>query len=104
MNTISVNVEEEQDQGSGFTAGLMLGMVFGGIAAYMLGNPSGKKSFKEAIEKGQEILEVLEEKVGPVEVVQEIQEAYQDADSPGSFVSNLKKRVFKKNGKKLSSN
>ena len=60
------------------------------------------KNFKEAIEKGQEILEALEEKVGPVEIAHEIQEAYHDSDSPGSFVSNLKKRVFKKNGKKLT--
>jgi hypothetical protein len=103
MNNPSVKVEEEHETGGGFTAGLMMGMVFGGIAAYMLGSPNGKKNFKEAVARGQEILEELEERIGPVEIVHEVQEAYKDSDSPGSFVANLKKRVFKKNGKKLTS-
>jgi hypothetical protein len=100
MNDIKVKIEEEH--GSGFTAGLMMGMVFGGIASYMFGTPNGKKSFKDAIARGQEILETLEERVGTVEIAHEVKEAYQEADSPKSFVANLQKKFFKKNGKKLT--
>ena len=100
MNDINVKIEEEQE-GSGFTSGLILGMVFGGIAAYMFGSPSGKKGFKEAVEKGQEILDVIEEKMGAQEIAHEVKEAFDESDSPKSFVGNLSKKFFKKNGKKM---
>lgn len=100
MNDINVKIEEEHE-GSGFTAGLVMGMVFGGIAAYMLGTPSGKRNFKEAVEKGQEILDVIEEKMGAQEIAHEVKEAFQESDSTKSFVSNLSRKFFKKNGKKI---
>ena len=100
MNDVNLKIEEEKE-GSGFTAGLVMGMVFGGMAAYMFGSPSGKKGFKEAIEKGQEILDALEEKVGPAEIAHEVKQAFQESDSPKSFVGNLQKKFFKKNGKKI---
>ena len=100
MNDISSKIEDEHD-GGGFSAGLVLGMVFGGIAAYMFGTPSGKKNFKEAIEKGQEVLDVIEEKMGAQEIATEVKEAFQESDSAKSFVGNLQKKFFKKNGKKM---
>lgn len=100
MNDINSKIEEEHE-GGGFTAGLVMGMVFGGIAAYMFGSPTGKKSFKEAIEKGQEVLDVIEEKMGAQEIAHEVKEAFQESDSAKSFVGNLSKKFFKKNGKKI---
>lgn len=100
-----MNMQDDSQHHKGFSSGLILGMVLGGIAAYMFAAPDGKKKFKESLEKGEEILALLEEKVGVnrKEVGEHIKEAYEEhvPDEAQSFISGIRKRFFKKNGKKI---
>lgn len=98
-------MQEDSQHPKGFSSGLVLGMVLGGIAAYMFAAPDGKKKFKDALEKGEEILGMLEEKILKKDgVVDQVKEAYEERipEKAQSFVTNLHKKFFKKNGKKMS--
>lgn len=98
----------EKSDGNGFMAGVVMGLFVGGLAGYIYGAPDGKKRAKELMQKGEDLADTLQDKFAEAKTVVEekVAEQMQDESSKpkkkASFTSNLKKRFFKKRGRKLS--
>lgn len=98
----------EKKGGTVFWAGLVVGVLVGAIAQFASNTPEGKKRVKHILAKGENWLEELEGKGKKFDLTPHFDVDMTDdrAEKMKGFVAttanNLKKRFFKKSGKKLS--
>jgi len=95
------------DGGNGFFTGLVIGAIVGGFAAYLLSSEEGKEKAKKLLEKSEGLLDAAEEKAGEVKdaLTEQVRDALTEEDEQDDIVeavSQIRRRFFKKNGKKLN--
>ncbi|MBI4130733.1 YtxH domain-containing protein [Candidatus Roizmanbacteria bacterium] len=90
-----------QQHTGGYLGGLIMGFIVGGIVGYVFSGPDGRKKAKKLLEKGQELLGDLEEKVDDSKEHMGDKITHYVEQYP-AFSDHIKKRFFKKGGRELN--
>lgn len=89
------------NQGSRFFDGFLLGLIIGGLAVFLLGTKSGKQILKKLSEEGlsgiEDLVEKYEKAEESVEVDEDLDEKVETVESePVTVEVKPKKRLFKR--------